>query len=77
MREREKPLIDVFVRQYNPIFRKVVAEYWGTVHGFHCKDTAGRVTRGVPGPAGIVARPTDRVFARFRRLQSESVKELR
>lgn len=67
MRARERPKIDIFVRQYNPIYRKVVSEYWGTVNGFRCKSAAESVKRDVPGPAGITVRTGERVFARFRR----------
>jgi hypothetical protein len=75
MRMRERPKIDVFVRQYNPIFRKVVSEYWGTVNGFRCKDAAKSLKRDIPGPAGIVARSSDRVFARFRRPRGPSLNQ--
>ena len=67
MRARERPKIDIFVRRYNPIFRKVVSEYWGTVNDFRCKDAVRSIRRDVPGPAGITAWTGERVFARFRR----------
>lgn len=67
MRRREQPKIDIFVRQYNPIYRRVVSEYWGTVYGFICERAAQWVERDVVGPAGIVARTGEKVFACFRK----------
>ena len=70
MRVRERPKIDIFVRQYNAIYRRVVSEYWGSTEIYTtCRSAAESVKRDKPGPAGIVARSTDRVFARFRRPQ--------
>jgi len=77
MRKREQPKIDIFVRQFNPIYRKVVGEYWGTLNGFSCKDALWWVKRDVVGPAGIVARRGEKVFARFRKPKKKNFRDRR
>ena len=65
---RGKPKINIFVRHYNPIYRKVVSEYWGSTNWHStCKSAADSVKRGSPGPAGVTAHARDRVFARYAR----------
>jgi len=77
MRKREQPKIDIFVRQFNPIYRKVVGEYWGTVNGFSCKSAALCVKRDVVGPAGIVARTGEEVFTHFRKPKKKNLRDRR
>ena len=65
---REKLKIDIFVRHYNQIYRRVVSEYWGsTTKHTTCRSAAESVKRDKPGPVGITARTGDGVFARFDR----------
>lgn len=65
---REKPKIDIFVRRYNAIYRRVVSEYWGSTVKHHtCRSATLSIERDKPGPVGITAHKTDRVFARFDR----------
>jgi hypothetical protein len=65
---REKPKIDIFIRHYNRLVRRIVSEYWGSTTWHRtCRSAAASVKRGVPGPVGITARKTDHVFARFDR----------
>lgn len=65
---REKPKIDIFVRRYNGIYRRVVSEYWGSTSIYRtCRNAAASVKRGTPGPSGVTALATDNVFARFDR----------
>jgi len=67
---KPRPIIDIYVRRYNFIYRKVVSEYWGTtVWHRKCKSAAESVRLNVPGPAGIVARANDKIYARFRSTQ--------
>jgi hypothetical protein len=77
MRAREQPKIDIYVRQYNRIYRKKVGEYWGTVNGFSCQCAVECVKRDVIGPAGVVARTGEKVFARFRKPMVEHLRRRR
>ena len=65
---REKIKIDIFVRRYNRIYRRVVSEYWGsTTKHATCRSAAESARRDKPGPAGIIIRTGETVFARFDR----------
>lgn len=71
---RQKIKINLFVRRYNPMVRRVVSEFWGsTTWHRRCRTAAASVWRGIPGPSGITAQTTDRVFARFDRKQPLNV----